>query len=423
MLRAANKPVLADAIWNMTQAVNMPAPPIVDMSYVLDGRSLIQRLPWPRDATFDSICNMYGDYVVKKYNKPTVVFDGYGTGPPTKDAAHLRRSGGVVGAEVNFVGSMPLKSKKDHFLANDKNKQRFINMLSKRLTDCVVKTIHAVGDADLLICQTAVDSASRSPTTLIGEDTDLLVLLCFHANPNSFDLYFRSEAKQTSKKPRTWNIKVVKQALGQDTCYLLPFLHALTGCDTTSRLFGIGKGLALKKPKSNEDFKKQGEVFSRESDRDEIFSAGQKALSCLYGGSINESLDELRYRRFREKVSTKTSAVQVHTLPPTAAAARYHSARVYLQVQQWMDKGSHLNPEEWGWLRVADRLEPMKTDLPAAPDTLLKVIRCNCKTYCDTRKCTCKKLGLECSVMCGECKGMNCLNSPKEPIENLNEEL
>ena len=59
MLRAANKPVLADAIWNMTEAADMPAPPILHMSYALDGGSLIQRLPWPRDATFDSICNMY----------------------------------------------------------------------------------------------------------------------------------------------------------------------------------------------------------------------------------------------------------------------------------------------------------------------------------------------------------------------------
>ena len=50
------------------------------------------------------------------------------------------------------------------------------------------------GDANLLICKTVVDSASRRTTILIGDDTDLLVLFCFH--PNSFNLYLRSEAKR-----------------------------------------------------------------------------------------------------------------------------------------------------------------------------------------------------------------------------------
>jgi hypothetical protein len=57
-------------------------------------------------------------------------------------------------------------------------------MFSNTLQDHGVKAIYAAGNADL---QTAVDSASRSPTTLIGEDTDLIVLLCFHVS--SFDLY------------------------------------------------------------------------------------------------------------------------------------------------------------------------------------------------------------------------------------------
>ena len=123
-------------------------------------------------------------------------------------------------------------------------------MVSEKFQQHGFQTIHAEGDADLFICQTAVDSASRHTTTLIiGDDTDLLVLLCFHANPNSFNLYFRSEAKQTTtRKLRIWNIKWLQKALGPEICYFLPFIHAITGCDTTtSRLFGVGKGAAMKK--------------------------------------------------------------------------------------------------------------------------------------------------------------------------------
>ena len=98
---------------------------------------------------------------------------------------------------------------------------------------------------------------------------------------------------------------------------------------------------------------------------------------------------------------------QLHSLPPTSAAASYHSAWVYLQVQQCMGKGEDLDPEEWGWLRVRNRLEPRMTDLPPAPEALLKVVRCTCKHDCDTQRCSFKKHGLDCSVACGECKGIS----------------
>ena len=110
-MREADKPLLAYAIWNTANATEMPTPSNrEEMNYVLDGSALIQRLPWSHNATFDSICNKYVDYVEQKYgNSTTIVFDGYGEGPSTKDSAHLRRSGGVEGVEVTFVGSMHLK--------------------------------------------------------------------------------------------------------------------------------------------------------------------------------------------------------------------------------------------------------------------------------------------------------------------------
>jgi hypothetical protein len=48
--------------------------------------------------------------------------------------------------------------------------------------------------------------------------------------------------------------------------------------------------------------------FSRQSTNDEIASAGVKALLILYGGLPDDTLDELRYTRFREKVASRSSA-------------------------------------------------------------------------------------------------------------------
>lgn len=89
---------------------------------------------------------------------------------------------------MNFDGGMVIKSKKEHFLAHSTNKQKFVNMLSNQLQEAGCRTIHAEGDAEVLIAQTAVSSAIHGATSVI-EDTDLLVLLCFHADLQSFPLF------------------------------------------------------------------------------------------------------------------------------------------------------------------------------------------------------------------------------------------
>jgi len=277
---------------------------------------------------------MYVNYI-KKFPQPNIVFDGYEAGPSTKNTTHLWRSGGVVGAKVNSDGSTPVASKKEHFLAHANNKQRFVDMLSQKLQTAGCHVLQAVGDADVLIANTAVARAAESPSTVVGEDTDLLVLLICHADPESHTLYMQSD-KKNGKKFTVWDIHWFQRSLGTEMCSLLPFAHAIGGCDTTSHLFGIGKGVPLRQLKNDQNFRKQAYVYSGEATKEEIHHAGEAALACLYGGQPVEGLDKLRHRKFCEKVSTSIAPVQVHTLPPTSAAAKNHSAKVYYQVQEWM---------------------------------------------------------------------------------------
>ncbi|KAK6176039.1 hypothetical protein SNE40_014402 [Patella caerulea] len=83
-------------------------------------------------------------------------------------------------------------------------------------------------------------------------------------------------------------------------------------------------------------FREQVHQFCTDQTTENIISAGEATIVCLYNGLSGERLDSLMYPRFSEKVATSSAYVQVHTLPPTSAAARYHSARVYLQVREWM---------------------------------------------------------------------------------------
>ena len=58
-------------------------------------------------------------------------------------------------------------------------------MLSESLEHVGCETRHAKGDADVLIVETTVQSAMSCETTLVCDDTDLLVLLCFHVMEDS----------------------------------------------------------------------------------------------------------------------------------------------------------------------------------------------------------------------------------------------
>lgn len=407
--RKANKPVLSEAIWSLTKDSQKEVNISDTAHYVVDGGALLHRVIWPLGVSYDTICSLYVQYIKRRYPRATIVFDGYESGPTTKDCTHTRRH--ECGPEVLFESSMVLTLKKDVFLSNKENKQKFIKLLADTLERNGYSTLHAANDADVLIVKTAVAKAEAVPTVLIGDDTDLLVLLLHHAEANAHDLFFRPEPRQRDKTSRkTWDIKKAKAVLGSDVCSLILFVHAILGCDTTSRVHGLGKGIALKKVKSSAKFRELASVFYRhDAGKEEITVAGEKALLQLYNADSSPTLDALRYTRFCQKVSTAKSSLQPENLPPTSSAASFHSQRVYLQVQEW--RGNTLDPQNWGWRLSESSLIPVHTDRPPAHELLLEMIRCNCKTDCNTQRCSCKKNGLECSVACGVCKGESCLNS------------
>ena len=171
---------------------------------------------------------------------------------------------------------MHLTMRKDQFLANKENKQRFINMLSMKLVERICKTYHASGDADLLIVQKSVEAASEVNTVLVGDDTDLLILLIYHASLDSCSLFLKPEPRKSTKKSRVWNIHAVKKQLGPYICSSILFLQAILGCDTTSQLHGIGKGNSLKKFRDCNHFHDLSVAFNSPSaTAEEIVTAGE----------------------------------------------------------------------------------------------------------------------------------------------------
>ena len=125
----------------------------------------------------------------------------------------------------------------------------------------------------------------------------------------------------------------------------------------------------------------------------------------------DESHNSLCHKKCIEKLATSTSHIEPKNLPPTAAAAKFHSYRIFLQICQWKDLACDLEPSLWGWAQTVGGLFPITTDLPPAPEDLLKIIRCNCTTDCSSGRCSCQKHGMKCSLACGQCRGSACSNA------------
>ena len=67
-----------------------------------------------------------------------------------------------------------------------------------------------------------------------------------------------------------------------------------------------------------------------------VLLAGQSQVLVLYGGKTGDSLDTLRRVKYIHKLSSCTTTLQPNKLPPTSAAAQFHSLRTYHQEQEWM---------------------------------------------------------------------------------------
>lgn len=169
----------------------------------------------------------------------------------------------------------------------------------------------------------------------------------------------------------------------------------------------------LKKVKANSAYNKEVSSYfltnSPMPSKEMLASQGEEVIAGLFGAQPCEGLDILRFRKCVTKTSRVEKQVQVCSLPPTYAAAIYHIYRVYHQVQQWI--GNNLEPKHWGWKLENGILVPTKTHLPPAPEELLNIIRCNCKSSCESKRCNCKRHGIVCSMSCGECRGTSCSNS------------
>ncbi|KAE8743752.1 hypothetical protein FOCC_FOCC009627 [Frankliniella occidentalis] len=406
-LRKTSKCTLEKAIERVSPCIDSVPNASV---YVVDGGYLLHVVPWPRPAKYYAeVCESYISYAKRKFPlSSTIVFDGYDGRLSTKSIEQRRRAAMKTSPNLNIALNKEVRTAKDNFLGNGHNKSNLIKLLSPMLREEGFRVFQAESDADTLIANTAVDLSERSThVTVFASDTDVLTLLVALA-PNDASISMTIPGN-SGKPDRVHMIKEVQQRLGTAKEAIL-LVHAMTGCDTTSAFFGKGKkkllDLAMAKPELSNKMK---ELYKTTATEDTVAAVGEEIIIALYGGKC-QTLNELRPLLYKKTVGKQKldDNFDFRSLPPTTDGAKYHSLRVYHQVQAWL--GNDLPLDEWGWKTGENGVLPVTMKSEPAPPCLMKMVRCNCKKGCE-RGCECRRAGFACTEMCGVCSGVDCSNA------------
>lgn len=83
----------------------------------------------------------------------------------------------------------------------------------------------------------------------------------------------------------------MKEKSGREICCHILFIHAISGCDTTSGLYGSSKGLPLKKFVSDTHFREHVKVFdSLPGSKEEIVKVVNNSLFVFTKGGLEKGL-------------------------------------------------------------------------------------------------------------------------------------
>jgi hypothetical protein len=304
------------------------------------------------------------------------------------------------------------------FLANKSNKTLFISLVIRQLQAAGYLVKQAPNDADTLIVLTVLEIAkSKRSVCAMANDTDVLILLLYHFHMSMADVFMTYEVNsRLSSRTVYIPVRTLHRLLGETAALQVLAVHAISGCDTTSALFGHGKASVWRRVTGTRYTFRETEILGSESaTHEEVVDAGMKLLALIYGGKESERLNHLRYTMYMNMAATSSVKPCPERLPPTENAARYHLYRVHLQVVQWRTlMATDMNAENWGWKVSEGQFVPIATDLEVAPSDILNVVRCKCRSdtqrSCTSQLCSCRKHGLLCVAACKNCNGEACEN-------------
>ena len=118
--------------------------------------------------------------------------------------------------------------------------------------------------------------------------------------------------------------------------------HALSGCNTVSYFFSIGKSTVFTKIYS---FAEKLSLGDLSTSVDDIIKSACSFIATLYGHAPESSLSSMRALTFTQKKAGKRNVPPIlSSLPPTMAVFRPHCMRAHFQTAIWKAAGESVSP-------------------------------------------------------------------------------
>jgi hypothetical protein len=257
---------------------------------VVDGGALLHRLRWMKDTTFSSVANLYYGYICRNYKNPTVIFDGY-ENATTKDHERARRNSIPQSSFVAIIPDNLIPYTQNRYFSLEDNKKEFVKFLSNYLGEKGVELVNCKGDADSEIVRVALSIARQNvgTTAVVADDTDIAVMLLYHYTDEMDDIFLLQPNSNSM-----WSMKKSQNQIMDIKEHLL-FIHAFSGCDTTSSTYEKGKASAVAQLRKSVQLRQCSRVItSVESTPHEVGTAAIKAFKIVYGAPIQQPLAKAR---------------------------------------------------------------------------------------------------------------------------------
>ena len=234
------------------------------------------------------------------------------------------------------------------------------------------------GTRMLLHAKYAAGQCQEATIVIQSPDTDVLVLSAAHFEDiTSKELWFH-----TGVKDRLHFVPVhdVCQNLSNRVLKVLPAFHALTSCDTTRALSGIGKKKPWNVLIQSTVHQESLTILGQQPEVDEETAKKCEAFICDLYPSYKKSpktADELRYIIFCQKKPNSEA------LPTTSDSVRQHINHANYQTHIWRKSLDALldlpSPEGRGWQKEDDELKAKLMSKDPAPTSLLELTMCTRK--------------------------------------------
>ena len=230
----------------------------------------------------------------------------------------------------------------------------------------------------------AIDNFTRM--IVASANTDVLVCLVYHFSRwkqfNLKELWVLGSQGATRRAVPVHNLVA---AMDPRVVDVLPAVHSLSGCDTTSKV--STKKSALKVASLRSDLL---EGFGQGPLTENMISSAEKFLvGCISDLDKVETFDELRHYQYHKK----SFEFSLEKLAATSKSIHLHIKRAYFQCYRWSHvafiENVTLDPIDYGYVADDEGLiAPRIADCETTPDDF--PLPCNCLKCAKSSVCPCR---------------------------------